>query len=32
MVTIYGIQTLLNIDEKELDSRVFKETSAKWLE
>ena len=26
---INGIQTLLNIDEKGLDSRAFKETSAK---
>ena len=27
-----GIQTQLNIDEQELDSFAFKETSAQWLE
>ena len=32
MVTINGIQTLLNIDEKELDSHAFKETCAQWLD
>ena len=28
---INGIQTQLNIDEKELDSRAFKEACAQWL-
>ena len=32
MVTINGIQTLLNIDEKELESQTSKEPSAQWLD
>ena len=32
MVTINGIQTLLNIDEQELESQTFKEPSAQWLD
>ena len=31
MVTHYGIQTSLDIHEKELESRTFKESSAQWL-
>ena len=29
---IIGIQTILNLGEKELDSRAFIETSAQWLD
>ena len=32
MVTINGIQTLLNIDEQGLDNHTFKESSTHWLD
>ena len=32
MITINGIQTLLNIDEEGLDSHAFNETCAWWLD